>query len=412
MLLNPFTPSSIVSMPGEFFGRLQETQTLERSILQGSVAICGAVGVGKSSLLSHILLVMEGFRSEHKAQTVVAVGNKDIRTVDELACVFLEEFVQIDETQKRVKVMIPKVLEWESAEICRNFRAGRHLSVLQRILENKTLSEEPELLILALDEADKCPVPLARFVKSLITYVQHAGIKNVRFLVTGISPFFQLMVKEAPGVQRIFYEKLDVLPLLKDEATELVETKFEKLRADVQAQKQQLEIDPIIIGRVVQLSGGHPHLLQLLGSHIVEHEDSDPDGLIDSRDLLGALSAICYEDRAWVYDSLIHTLELEGVFDPLKKLLASAKATLPTRIEREKAQDTVERETLQWLVANDVLSIQGDEYRLNDEFLRIRIIMDEDRQAAQVVEKRLIEDGSFEDEDGSIEEEAGIWPES
>ena len=41
----------------------------------------------------------------------------------------------------------------------------------------------------------------------------------------------------------------------------------------------KLEVDPTIVSRVVALSGGHPHLLQLLGSHLIEHEDEDPDGL-------------------------------------------------------------------------------------------------------------------------------------
>lgn len=407
MLKNPFTPSDIVSMPGQFFGRLDETQRLERSLAQGSVVIRGAIGVGKSSLLAHILLYMEGFRSKHNAKTVVAVGNNDIKTVDDVARLLLREFVQIDEKQKSIRIKLPKIdaIEWKSVEICRYFKEGQHLSVLQGILDNETLKEKSELLILSVDEADKCPVPLAGFVKSLATYVQHAGIMNVRFVVAGISPFFQSMVKVAPGVARIFYEKMEVLPLLENEATELIETKFKELIANAQAQQQRIEVASELTERIVQLSGGHPHLLQLLGSHIVEREDSDPDGVIDNRDLLGALSAICYKDRDWVYDPLLHSLELEGILEQFKNLLQSAKATLPTKIEKKKALDIVEVGTLQWLVDNDVLSTDANDYRLNDEFLRVRIIMDEDQKAAEEVERRLIESGSFE-------EEEAMWPES
>ncbi len=82
-----------------------------------------------------------------------------------------------------------------------------------------------------------------------------------------------------------------------------------------------------------------------------------------------------------------------------------AKPTLPTRIDKKKALDIVEGETLQWLVANDLLSPHADDYRLNDEFLRVRVIMDENRQDAEEVERRLIESGSFE-------EEEELWPES
>lgn len=407
MLKNPFTPAQIVSLPGEFFGRLDETQELERSLAQGSVAICGAIGVGKSSLLAHITLHMEGFCSKHNAKTIVAVGNNDLQTVDDVARLLLEEFVQIDERQKKISVKFPKIqlIEWQSTEICRYFKDGRHLSALQRILDYKTLKEEQELLILAVDEGDKCPIPLARFVKSLITYIEHAGIMNVRFLVTGISPFFESMVKVAPGVARIFYKKMEILPLLNYEATELIETKFKDLIASAKAQQQEIEVDQELTERIAQLSGGHPHLIQLLGSYIVEHENSDPDGLIDGRDLLGALRAICYEARDWVYDPLLHTLELEGKLEPFKVLLRSAKATLPTKIEKKKARDIVDGGTLQWLVANDILSTHANYYRLNDEFLRVRMIMDEDQQNAEDIERHLIESGSFE-------EEEEMWPES
>ena len=65
----------------------------------------------------------------------------------------------------------------------------------------------------------------------------------------------------------------------------------------------ELSVDPDVIERTVALSGGHPHLLQLLGSHLIEHEDSDPDGVIDAHDLANSLGRICYEDRARVYDT-------------------------------------------------------------------------------------------------------------
>src|SRR5437870_2179809 len=60
MLRNPFTPTTIASQPGNFVGRRDELLTLERSLVQGSVAIQGPVGIGKSSLLGRGLLSMEG----------------------------------------------------------------------------------------------------------------------------------------------------------------------------------------------------------------------------------------------------------------------------------------------------------------------------------------------------------------
>jgi hypothetical protein len=103
---------------------MDELQTLERSLAQGSVAIQGPIGIGKSSLLARGLLLMDGFRSDHKAKSTIAVGDKDIDTIDKMARLLLHSFVEIDEVQKRIKFKLGNVFESESAEICRNFAGG------------------------------------------------------------------------------------------------------------------------------------------------------------------------------------------------------------------------------------------------------------------------------------------------
>src|SRR3954467_15713419 len=65
----------------------------------------------------------------------------------------------------------------------------------------------------------------------------------------------------------------------------------------------------------------HPHIMQLLGSHVVEHEDEDPDGIIAGRDFLNSLRRICFEDRAAVYSATIHQLQLQDKYDSLLTLL-------------------------------------------------------------------------------------------
>jgi hypothetical protein len=187
-----------------------------------------------------------------------------------------------------------------------------------------------------------------------------------------------------------------------------------------------LEIPPEIINRIAGLSGGHPHLLQLLGSHLIEHENEDPDGALDARDLVNVLRTICYEDRARVYDSILHTLEMEEKLEPLRKLLSLsvASAKCPTRIDRRKAFQIVEPEALNWLVDHNVLTlISAVEYGLTDEFLRIRLFLDEinepesAKQEAERVdmegrelEEMLLKEGRFVSEraewEQDLEEEA------
>lgn len=124
MLHNPFTPSEIASEPHDFFGRTEELKTLERSLMVGSVAIQGPIGIGKSSLLARSRLLMEGFDSSHSCKSVVAVGDKDVQTIDHAARLLLESFVQVDEQHNRVKFSLGSVFEAEWGEICRFFCGG------------------------------------------------------------------------------------------------------------------------------------------------------------------------------------------------------------------------------------------------------------------------------------------------
>ena len=264
MLINPFTPSEIASQPDAFFGRFEELRTLERSILQGSVAIHGAVGIGKSSLLARSRLLMEGFSSGHHCESVAAVGTRDVATIDNAARLLLEGLVQVDEHQKTVKFRLGSFFEVGSAEIFRNFTEGRHLAVLQRLLEkeyvNRILSDSG-FLILAIDEADKCPVPLARLIRSVLTYTQLQGVQCVRFLLAGVSPFFQQMVDEDSGISRFFYKTMTLRPMPSEEATDLVENKLKTVVQKADEDGIPVTVDPQVIPRVVALSGGHPHVL-------------------------------------------------------------------------------------------------------------------------------------------------------
>lgn len=397
MLRNPFTPTEIASQPNEFFGRRDELRTLERSLTQGSVAIQGPIGIGKSSLLARGLLAMEGFGNDRNAKSIVAVADRDTDTIDRAARLILHSLVEVDETQRRVKFKVGNFYERESAEITKHYVDGRHLEVLKRLVEEehvKLLLNNDRFLILAIDEADKCPVPLARLVRSVVTHTQQHGVKRVRFLLAGVRPFFQAMVDEDPGIARFFYKTISLQPLPLEEATELIEAKLAQAVEWAQEDGLELRVEPQVIARVVALSGGHPHILQLLGSHLIEHEDDDPDGIIDGADLANSLRRVCYEDRARVYDSTLHELEVYGRLEPLERLLERASRGFPTLIDRRGAAKVATPEEIHWLTEHNVIVAASDEYYgLVDEFLRIRMIMDaEESEAAQAAaEQRIID---------------------
>jgi hypothetical protein len=400
MLLNPFTPTHIASRPQDFFGRESELQIMERAIAKGSVAIQGSVGIGKSSLLARVGLLMKEFSPQHRGVTITVTANRDVTSIDGLARMMLEEFVTMDAQGDRVTVTLGEPYEFESAEIRRCFSEQRYLTVMNRIIE-KGLIPEPNFLLLMVDEADKCPVPLARFIRSVVTHTQQRGIRNVRFVVAGVNPYFRQMVGEDPGVERFFYKTISLLPMHEEDAEDLIHTKLRLVVEDAERRQLPLEIDPDVVENIVNLSGGHPHLLQLLGSHLVEHESQDPDGILDSRDLVKSLQSICYEDRARVYEEAMHKLEIEEKLDPLRSLLALATSKCPTRIDRGSALDSVGKEVLEWLVSHNYLTvISSDMYGLTDEFMRVRMVMDEAIQEgekeASYRELRLITSGTFD----------------
>jgi len=177
---------------------------------------------------------------------------------------------------------------------------------------------------------------------------------------------------------------------------DLVETKLMEVARDAESNGTALDIAPDLTTRVAALANGHPHLLQLLGSHIIEHEQSDPDGVLDYRDLMGALRRICYEDRARVYDSTLHLLEVEGKREYLDAILTRMAWVFPSRIDKTLAVEIVGKEAVHWLVEHDILSPRSEEeYGLMDEFVRVRILLD---QAESEEEARRLEEGIVEGE--------------
>ncbi len=380
MLINPFTPSEIASGPDDFFGRSDELKTVRQSLTKGSVAIEGATGIGKSSLLARIRLQMEGFMSEDTAKSVIAVGEKGIQTADDAARLLLEQFVSIDERENSVTFKLGSIFETKSAAITRNFVAGRHLEALKRIVEKeslKSLLPESSMLLLAIDEADKCPVPLARMIRAVVTHVQHGGVKRVRFITAGVSPFFRSMVEEDPGVSRFFYKTINLEPMPLDDALDLLNVKFSAITEQAEREGVEIEVQPQLLMRIAVLSGGHPHILQLLASHVVENENDDPDGKLDSNDMANSLRRICYEDRARVYDSTLHMLDVEGKLEVLQEIIQRCDDGFPTRIDRPLAIELGGKETVMWLVDHNILSqANEEEYGLIDEFLRVRVLLD------------------------------------
>ncbi len=394
MPVNTFTPSEIASRPEIFYGRKSELRKLERSIIRSSLTIQGPVGIGKSSLLSRILLCMDGFESQHKSKYVVTTAHKDINTVDDAARMVLEKFVSFDEENKTLKVNLFKLFEVQSHEIYKNFTEGRHLSVLSKLLEREYLeigTDGNEYLIIAIDEADKAPKPLTRLIRVICNNLQQSGINNVRFIIAGVNPYFKLMSDEDPGIIRFFATPLNVGSMPEDEAEELITSKLDECLEKSKQQGEDLRYNHDIVTSLIKISGGHPHLIQPLGSHLIEREEEEPDGNLDIKDLTDALRSICYEDRGHIYDGMINQLKVERKYNRFLSMIQRCEKVFPTKISRNDAEEICDPVSISWYLENNYISpISDSYYGLVDEFLRMRIIMDEEEKPKGEVERDFL----------------------
>ncbi|SFK36129.1 ATP-binding protein [Methylophaga sulfidovorans] len=398
-MLNPFTPSEIASLPEDFFGREREIDLLARAINQGSVCIEGSFGIGKSSFMSRTLLHMDGFASDENCIFVMGVGHSDIKTVDDAALLILEKLVTVDSNQQKLTIGIPKLVTYESTEAFSFFNSGRHLAALTRIVADQTFSAQinnAKKFIIAIDECEKCAPAIARLMRTLCTEVQHQGIKNLRFVLSGVSPFYQHMAEEDRGVTRFIYKTFHLQPFDSDTSASLLEDKFRQVVENAESGDENIKINPDVIDRIAAISGGHPHLLQLLGSHVIEHEYEDPDGCIDTLDLVGSLRKICYESRGRDYDLMINSMKSESKFSDYCTFIELTGGSFPSIVERNNVINNIGTESLNWLVERNFLSINHDEtYSVVDEFLRIRVILELNEDQAESIESDILYSGSL-----------------
>ena len=402
MLINPFTPSEIAARPDQFFGRHDELKAIEASLPLGSVLIQGPIGIGKSSLLGRALDIVAG----QDCETCVVVADRELDTTEAAAQLVLDALVHLNEKNGRFRLKfglkflgaVEPTVEVESKDAVRDLRDGRYLAALKRILEadyRRRKANKRRYLVLGIDEADKAPGVLARLVRSVWTHCQQVGVGDVRFAIAGVSPLHQEMVAEDRGIERAFNRVLTLSPMTSDETGALLWSKFTDVLKDAEAKGVALNVDPEVIDRIAAVSGGHPHIVQLLGSHIIQHENDQPDGLLSVNDLLGVLQRICYEDRKATYAATLHLVQNAGKLDALSTLLKLVEEGFPTRIFRQEATSVVAAGDIQWLVEHDILvMLSADEYGLVDEFLRIRLALDAEKPELRAdVERELVAQG-------------------
>ena len=84
-----------------------------------------------------------------------------------------------------------------------------------------------------------------------------------------------------------------------------------------------------------------------------------------------------------------------------------SSSSFPTRIDRQTAINFADKESIEWLVEHNFLSVvSNDEYGLMDEFLRVRMTMDEQEEGDEHnIENQMIKKGypGFDEIDSFID---------
>ena len=127
-------PGTVANPLREHLASVKQLHKRDLASGAGYVACPATSPASTATLRPRGLLSMEGFGTGRGARSVVAVGNRDVETIDTAARQLLESLVDIDEEHRRFKFKIGGLFEHESSEIVRNFIDGRHLPALQRLL--------------------------------------------------------------------------------------------------------------------------------------------------------------------------------------------------------------------------------------------------------------------------------------
>jgi hypothetical protein len=86
-------------------------------------------------------------------------------------------------------------------------------------------------------------------------------------------------------------------------------------------------------------------------------------------------------------------LELYNMLEAFMTLLELMPHGFPSKLDRQRAQKYVDKESIQWFVDHNILSTQTPGYYgLVDEFLRIRFILDQAENSAdeQEIEQLIL----------------------
>jgi len=399
---NLFWTSGIVSRPEEFWGRNTELSELPDDLHESGIAISGPVGIGKSSLLSNMILAIEGFDTGINGFTVLAnCSEKDEPW--QIAQKLFENFRDISHRKIAEKGINLKWFHYKETTQERDLKNGDYVNAVAEFLSELSSQHQFEYLAIAFDECHQCPTSLAILIRELKEKLEHSGVSEVRFLTAGIGSYLEKMIRHNQGLERAFQKQISLTPWSEAETIEFVTRKLKAIVAANREDGGQLGVrgagDDDLQLLFYRIGGGHPYLTQLLGSHLVRQENSDPDDYLDVKDLVGGMKKICDTTRVRHYESQTELIESAGLMDAFTSIIDNLEEKNPSRIRGSVLDGVISGDALQWFVEFGFLFLYQDGhdpvYQLTDELLRVSLLMRDDQDAAEIEERELLEADDF-----------------
>lgn len=407
-LADPFWTSGVVNRVEEFWGREAELDDLEANIKRSGIGINGPVGIGKSSLLSIMRLMIEGFGTDIGSTSALAMCGSEDKPWH-LARKLFRHFRQVTVKKVQEKGIDLKGLFWKESTEENDLQEGDYITAVYEVLSQ--LSGKFRFIVLFFDEAHKCPLSLAGFIRELKEQLEHEGVSEVRFVTAGIGDYLGRMIKCDSGIGRAFQNRFLLTPWDEESTKTFVRTKLEDAVSDAKHNGLKYEIrgshdEEELETTLYRMSGGHPFLTQLLGSYLIRHENADPDGYLDPHDLVGAMREICSKTRLPEYNEMIQTLESAGMMDAFRGITQSLFRHGPSQITRADLDLAIGEDSKAWFLENGfVFEREAGVFQLTDELLRVSVMLRDDEAVTEHEEHEILGDEEESSESGSDEDE-------
>ncbi len=307
--INPFAPNSPVP-PGLFVGRLDEIHRLEAALFQtraeqaSNFIIIGERGIGKSSLMSYLKFVAQGYIPIEGIKVKFLVVDTDIDQnttqiglIKKIELGLNKELGKTERARKFLSDVWGFIKRFEGAgfrlrpeqgveqeEIVSEEFSYALAEIINRICnpgEDKSLfTATYDAILILIDEADNASksLNLGSFFKLLMERLQRRSCNRVMVGLAGLHELRNVLIVSHPSSIRLF-DEIVLDRLTNSEVSSVIDICLDKAKRD---NSVPTSITDEARSFLISLSEGYPHFIQQFGYSSFA---TDTDNLIDRDDV-------------------------------------------------------------------------------------------------------------------------------